>query len=108
MLSEFYVRGLHGNKDLLVSLHGDRLIIVGENGTGKSTLVNLIYYFITCQWNRLLEFRFQSISAKVDQTHVEITHVMLERFQERRVNFTRNFPSSIVRFIRSAASDQQL
>lgn len=108
MLSSFRVDGLHGDTNLLVAPRDDRLIVVGENGTGKSTLVNLIYYFITCQWTRLMEFRFSRIAAEINGQWVEISREMLNHYQERRVRLTRHMPLSMLRTLRSKLADQQL
>jgi predicted ATPase len=108
VLSQFRVEGLHGDKNLLVSLERDRLIVVGENGTGKSTLVNLIYYFITCQWTRLLEYRFQTIAARLGDNWVELNHLTLEKHQAGRVRLARHLPPSVVRNLRSRLGEQQL
>lgn len=111
MLSRFFVRGLHGDLDLLVTIENDRLIVVGENGAGKSTLVNLIYHFITAQWHRLLEVRFSSISAVIGEREIEVTHEALEQWQEDRVHrIRRGIPPSLLRSLRmhDASSQQEL
>jgi len=46
-----------------VRLQDNKLVLVGENGTGKSTFANLIYFFLTKQWVRLQEYRFARIHA---------------------------------------------
>ena len=108
MLSQFRVDGLHGHRNFLVTIKDDRLIVVGENGTGKSTLANLIYYFITCQWARLAEYRFDNVSAVLNGTLIKITHAMLEKHQENRLRFSRNLPPQIMRTLRARYADQQL
>ena len=46
VLTNFRVVNLHGHHSWNVSLRNNRLILVGENGTGKSTFANLVYYFL--------------------------------------------------------------
>ena len=58
-LKRFCVVGLHDRRTIDVHIEDNKLILVGENGTGKSTFANLIYFFLTRQWRRLHEYRFE-------------------------------------------------
>lgn len=60
-LTRFAVYGLHGKFDVDIPIHDNRLILVGVNGLGKTTVVNLLYFLLTTQWWRLLETEFLSI-----------------------------------------------
>lgn len=79
-LSRFRVTGLHGRRDMDVHIEANRLILVGENGAGKSTFANLIYYFLTRQWNRFRDYRFQEILAVVDGIEFKVTPEKVEAF----------------------------
>jgi len=80
-----------------VHIQDNTLILVGENGTGKSTFVNLIYYFLTRQWNRLREYRFHEIVAVLDKTELNVTPERLEEFvafqREQNAAFRHLHPS---------------
>ncbi len=60
-LNRFRITGLHGIRTVDIPITDNKLILVGENGTGKTTIVNLIYFFLTRQWNRMASYRFESI-----------------------------------------------
>ena len=60
-ISRFRVEGLFGRRNVDLALSDNRLIIVGENGSGKSTVVNMLYYFVTAQWDRLQKMRFTKL-----------------------------------------------
>jgi ABC-type Mn2+/Zn2+ transport system ATPase subunit len=62
-LSRFCIKGLYHTRTIDVQIKGNKLILVGENGIGKSTVVNLIFFFLTRQWDRILEYDFDSIFA---------------------------------------------
>lgn len=106
-LTTFKVIGLHGHKTATVPLRNNRLILIGENGTGKSTIANLIYYFLTNQWSRLLQYRFRAIEASLNGHEITVTAEQLEKHVRRisaehlsprqRLNLTRylsEFPRS--------------
>lgn len=79
-LRRFRVAGLHHSLNMDVPLdEANRLILVGENGTGKSTFVNLMYYFLTKQWTRLHDYRFVRIHAQLGDQDLVLTPEHLEQ-----------------------------
>lgn len=85
-LTAFKVIGLHGHKTAHVPLRNNRLILIGENGTGKSTIANLIYYFLTSQWSRLLQYRFRAIEASLNGHQIVVTSEQLEKHVRSRIS----------------------
>jgi energy-coupling factor transporter ATP-binding protein EcfA2 len=77
-LTSFSVRSLYGDRDISVPIRDNKLVIVGVNGLGKSTFINLMYYFISRQWAKLLDYSFQSISATVNGRELTISREELE------------------------------
>ncbi len=65
-LTRFKIIKLHGSQTFDVLVEDNRLIIVGENGTGKSTVAYMMYYFLTRQWSRLSNFEFEEIQADIN------------------------------------------
>ena len=104
ILSHFQITSLHHLNTVTVEIDDDKLILVGENGTGKSTVVNLIYFFLTRQWDRMLDYKFHSIKATIHSKDYDISREELaenfERFslKLRRSNkFYRRIPRSVMR-----------
>lgn len=83
-LTRFCVTGLHGSRTMDVHLADSRLVLVGENGTGKSTFANLIYYFLTKQWIRFREFTFTRIQADFTTKQLVLTPDDLKQHFEAR------------------------
>ncbi|CAN7332328.1 AAA family ATPase [Variovorax paradoxus] len=71
-VSRFVVHGLHGKYSVDIPIKGNRLVLVGVNGLGKTTVVNLIYYLLTTQWLRLLEVEFASLAVVINDEYIEI------------------------------------
>ncbi len=61
-LEKIDIFGLHNVRDYSISFKDNKLIIVGENGSGKTTIFKIIYYALSCDWYSLLNFAFDSIS----------------------------------------------
>lgn len=93
-LTRFEVHGLHGSRTMDVRLADNKLILVGENGAGKSTFVNLIYYFLTKQWGRLQEFHFSRICAHFGDEKLELVPDDLEHHMNVRRQLHRLFRAS--------------
>lgn len=66
VISLFEVEGLFGNRDISLPVKNNALVLVGPNGVGKSSVINIFYYFISRQWHRMLSFEFKSVSIVVD------------------------------------------
>ncbi len=60
-IRRFIMRKMHGNTDVDLSIEGNRLIIVGVNGMGKSTFINALYCLLSRQWSRLATVDFESL-----------------------------------------------
>lgn len=70
-LTRFRIEGLHNIRTIDIPIIDNKLVLVGENGTGKSTVANFIYFFLTTQWSRMLEHKFKSILAVIDSKKYE-------------------------------------
>lgn len=60
-LVQFDIKGLHGIRDYSIRLDDNRVIIVGENGSGKTTVFKIMYYAISCDWDLLRTFDFEKV-----------------------------------------------
>lgn len=63
-LESFCIKGLHGYKDIRIDFSGETTVVVAENGTGKTTVLNALNAFITRRFHRLASINFESIECK--------------------------------------------
>lgn len=84
-LQRVHVKGLFESFDLDVPLEDNTLILVGENGSGKSTFINLVYYALTAQWDKLCKLPFNSCTLTIDDKDYLLEKDHLP--QPRRKNF---------------------
>ncbi|TWW08188.1 hypothetical protein E3A20_26840, partial [Planctomyces bekefii] len=71
-IERFVIRGLHQTRDYDIEIRNNRIVMVGVNGLGKTTVVNLLYLVLSRQWDRVLEYNFQSVSLTINQTEYTI------------------------------------
>ena len=56
--------GLFGRYNVKVSLDNQVNIFIGENGLGKTTILNCVYYILKKKFLKLLEIQFLEIHVK--------------------------------------------
>jgi hypothetical protein len=105
ILTRFCILGLHGKYDIRIPIQDNRLILVGVNGLGKTTVINFLYFALSDQWLRLLEYDFSAIEITINGEEIEITKAdveskanSLDRYQKVLSRFAARspFPRSIM------------
>ena len=97
MLTRFRIEALHNQHTIDVPIVDNKLILIGENGTGKSTVTNFIYFFLTRQWHRMRTYEFKRVVATIDANDIDITKEdLLKRdkiFEIEESSSLRRFPT---------------
>lgn len=81
----FSIKGLFGKKDVDLSFENQVQIYVGENGFGKTTVLNLLYYLLTCKFEEMLKINFTSVSIKLNGKEYEFTKTQIQAYVERDI-----------------------
>lgn len=93
-LTGFSATGILGNTKYRLSLDGNVSIIVGPNGTGKSTFLSLFYLFLSRQWQRLNEYDFHELKLFHSDGEISISKADILGAELRG-----NYPPSIRKMI---------
>ena len=77
-IQTFDIKKLYGTKDIKLTFKDNTLILVGENGAGKTTVLRLMFYFLSGQWDKLKIYNFESlllsyISNRGEKGEIKIT-----------------------------------
>lgn len=95
------IRSLWHNRDVTIPIRDNCLILIGENGSGKSTILKVLYYLLSAQFSRLLEVDFESVAIVLNGQRIEITREQLQYdAQEGRSSALRHLPT----FLRKRAN----
>ncbi|NJB84185.1 AAA family ATPase [Wenyingzhuangia aestuarii] len=62
-IKKFKIKQLHGYRDVDIDLSDSVKILIGENGLGKTTILNIIYYTLSKKFKRLSNYNFESIEV---------------------------------------------
>lgn len=78
-LTNIKITKLWGSKSYDIKIKDNILIVVGENGSGKSTILKLIYLFLSKQWDRINEIHFEKIEAIIDGKSYSLASNQMKR-----------------------------
>lgn len=84
------IEKLWGIKDIECNLNDDVNIIIGANGSGKSTFLNLIEGVLQCDVPALLSVQFKSVTLFLNSTEIKYIKLTQEQGEESPV-FTYSF-----------------
>lgn len=65
-IQEFKIEALFGYKDVDIIFNHPVLILIGENGFGKTTILNALNYTLQGCYKELLDIKFDAIEIKID------------------------------------------
>ena len=95
-ITKLQVRQLHGYRNLDIRVEDNTLILVGENGSGKTTILQLLYYLLSGQWGSMVEYEFESISIDIDGVSHAVKHGDIKKhFRPADRRFLRRLPPHV-------------
>jgi len=102
IIEKIAIKGFR-KKDYFLAFRDGRLVLVGENGAGKTTILQIVQNFLVCRWTALSDFDFESCSVMFeDGTQITIEHSeLLSDGDVFRSTFLKNVSPSVSRKIRS-------
>ncbi len=66
-ISKIEIKNLFGNRSYTIELMENKLILVAENGGGKTTILKMTYFFLTKKWDSLSKFPFSTMGVTIDK-----------------------------------------
>lgn len=82
-IKQFEIKGLFGYKDIEITFNNKVMIVIGENGFGKTSILNALTYTLKGDWQKLSKIKFCSIKISFsDLKEYEFTHKILMDYCE--------------------------
>ncbi len=72
-IKSFKINKLHNSLNFELKLENNTLILVGENGSCKTTIIKMLFYTLSLQWGKLGQYNFESIELLIDEDYFIIT-----------------------------------
>lgn len=95
-ITRFEIKKLHGYKNIDLKMVDNTLILVGENGAGKTTVLQLFYYLLSGQWSLMANYQFESVSMTIEGKPYSLPYADIEK-SLRRIDYLvlDRFPPSV-------------
>lgn len=91
MLRSFKIDKLFGFRNVNINFDNDIKILIGENGLGKTTILNSLYYVLNKMYAKLLKVDFENIELTFkDDKKILFSKSELETYLEYQNNRVRN------------------
>ncbi len=74
LITRFRIDGLRSGGSIDVHISENTLILVGENGSGKTTFLRMLFYFTSGRWSSLAQFVFNTVTATIDGVEYKVSH----------------------------------
>jgi ABC-type lipoprotein export system ATPase subunit len=97
-ITRFQIKKLHGYKNINLRLVDNTLILVGENGAGKTTILHLFYYLLSGQWSSMVRYKFEEVSITIDDKKYTLHY---SDFEKSLQNIDRHFLNRVPPSIRN-------
>lgn len=106
-LERIRIEGLHGNRDIDIPIRDNRLILVGENGVGKSTVSNFAFFFLAREWRRMESYKFDAVSLTIDSQEIRLDRkeLLAAGYSKASRRNVASFPASLRRTLSHALSE---
>jgi len=102
----FEVKNLHGYKSYRITIEENRIILVGENGSGKTTVLRLLYYLLAGEWEKLHQYNFDSLGLTIDTNEFQIMGDTIHKsFREINPDVLAKLPLAVRRRVSESITD---
>lgn len=98
-IQKFEIIGLFGYKNVCITFNHSTLIVIGENGFGKTSILNALNFLITHSYKRLLEIKFDAIRLTIDNKEFFYERNLIEQYSSY-VDRKDNEDHSLIDFLR--------
>lgn len=100
MIKRFKVINLFGYKTVDLTFDDKVKILIGENGSGKTTVLNALYYILSQKYVKLNQIHFDEIEIHFkNRKKFKILKIDLEEYIDLQENKRRHIPASILKQI---------
>lgn len=89
IIESFAIKGLFGKKDVNLIFKGKAQIYIGENGLGKTTILNALNYLLSCDFHNLVNIIFSRIDVTLMGTKFSFSKEEIKSYLQSQDNRTR-------------------
>ena len=98
-IQEFEIIGLFFYMYIRITFKHNTLIVIGENGFGKTSILNALYFLITHSYQRLLEIKFVALRLIIANQEFLLERNLIEQYASYK-NRRNEDEHSIIDFVK--------
>lgn len=81
-IQEFEITGMFGYKNIRIEFNKPVLILIGENGYGKTTILNALNFTLQSRYKELLDIKFQTLGIKLGGKDYQFDYQQLNDYYD--------------------------
>lgn len=109
IIEKFSIRKLFGMYNIDLDLKDLVTIYVGENGLGKTTVLNCLYYVLTSNFEKLKDINFESMQIKFEKTKAFIiTYADIIEYTNDGLHYSRYEERRYYKYIEDILSKEEI
>lgn len=70
MKFKFFIKNLFDRKNVVLDFREKYLILLSENGQGKTTILKMMYYLLSAKYSELIDIKFDEIGFMFDENEI--------------------------------------
>lgn len=95
MIDKISILGLWKERNYRIEFVDGSLIVVGENGSGKTTMLRIIYNVLSRNWLQLFDEDFEEIELKAGEEGLSINPNDIQGLEDYCINILQEFQDSM-------------
>lgn len=109
IVEKFRIRKLFGMYNIDLNLKNTVNIYVGENGLGKTTILNCLYYILTCNFEKLKDINFGSIEVEFKENKIfKINYTDILAYTRDRIHYSNFEETRYNKYIEEIFSEEDI
>lgn len=89
LVESFSIKSLFGKKDVNLTFRNKAQIYIGENGLGKTTVLNALNFLLNCDFPNLINILFSRIDIVIDRTSFSFSKEEIKLYLQAQESKTR-------------------
>ncbi|MCR5555390.1 MAG: AAA family ATPase [Bacteroidales bacterium] len=106
VINRFYIENLFGYKNIDLKFNSTALVLIGENGYGKTTVLNSLYYLLKRDYQSLLRINFDKIGISIGNQDYPFSKDSIRSYCEY-LQARRNNDTSIISYVRNNTTNEE-
>lgn len=79
MIKKISINGLYGKPNFSFTIQDNLTLLTGDNGSGKTTILNIVYNILISEYTNLFKFKFEALKIVFEDNPIQLTFIEVIR-----------------------------